>query len=100
MLKRVRDLKSEIAEFLQMKGKCVVIPPLQDKEWFADFAFTVDIMGLMNEPNSKLQGKGHFELQMYSLVKAFKQKLLLVTHQVEANNLTHIPDTTCLFPIR
>jgi hypothetical protein len=28
---------------------------------------------------------------MYSLVKAFKGKLLLLTWQVEANNLTHLP---------
>ena len=28
---------------------------------------------------------------MYSLVNAFKGKLLLLIHQVEANNLTHLP---------
>ena len=66
-------------------------PQLQDKEWLADFAFTVDIMALMNELNSKLQGKGLFTHQMYSLIKTFKGKLLLLTCQVEANNLTHLP---------
>ena len=34
---RVWDLKSEIAEFLQMKGKYVDFPQLQDNEWLADF---------------------------------------------------------------
>jgi hypothetical protein len=48
-----------------------ISPQLQDK-WLADFAFTVDIMALMNEINSKLQGKGLFSHQKYSLVKAFK----------------------------
>ncbi|XP_071216541.1 general transcription factor II-I repeat domain-containing protein 2B-like [Salvelinus alpinus] len=91
VLKRVWDLKSEIAEVLQINGKYVDSPQLQDKEWLADFAFTVDIMALMNELNSKLQGKGLFAHQMYSLVKAFKGKLLLLTSQVEANNLTHLP---------
>jgi hypothetical protein len=89
VLKMVWDLKSEIAEFLQ----------LQDKECLSDFAFTMDIMVLMNELNSKLQGKGLFALQMYNLVKAFNGSLLLLTRQVEANN--HPPsDTTSLFPIR
>ena len=91
VLKRVTDLKSEIAEFLQMKWKYVDFPQLQDKEWLADFVFTVDIMALMNELNSKLQGKGRFAHQMYSLVKAFKGKWLLLTRQVEAKNLTHLP---------
>ena len=45
----------------------------------------------MNELNSKLQGKGLFAHQMYSLVKAFKGKLILLTCQVEANNLTQHP---------
>ena len=65
-------------------------PQLQDKERLTNFAFTVEIMALMNELNSKLQGKVLFAHQMYSLVKVFKGKLLLA-HQVEANNLTHLP---------
>ncbi|XP_071214539.1 general transcription factor II-I repeat domain-containing protein 2A-like [Salvelinus alpinus] len=91
VLKRVWDLKLEIVEFLKMKGKYVDFPQLQDKEWLADFAFTMDIMALMNELNFKLQGKGLFARQMYSLVKAFKGKLLLLYRQVEANNLTQLP---------
>jgi hypothetical protein len=91
VLKRVWGLNSEIAEFLKMKGKYVDFPQLQDNEWLVYFAFTMDIMALMNELNFKLQGKGLFAHQMYSLVKAFKGKLLLLTHQVEANNLTPLP---------
>ncbi|XP_071017986.1 general transcription factor II-I repeat domain-containing protein 2A-like [Oncorhynchus clarkii lewisi] len=90
VLKKVWDLKSEIAEFLQMKGKYVDFPQLQETEWLAVCAFNVDIMALMNELNSKLQGKGLFAHRMYSFVKAFKRKLLLLTRQVEANNLTHL----------
>ena len=66
-------------------------PQLQDKERLTNFAFPVDIMALKSELNSKLQGKGLFAHQMYSLVKALKGKLLILTRQVEANNLTHIP---------
>ena len=51
-----------------------------------DFAFTLDIMALINVLNSKLQGN----VQMYRLVKAFKGKLLLLIREVEANNLTHL----------
>ena len=85
------DLKSKFAEFLQIKGKYVDFPQLQDKEWLPDLAFTVDIMAIMNELNFKLQEKGLFANQMYSLVKAFKGKLLLLTLQVETNNLIHLP---------
>ena len=48
VLKRVWDLKSDIAEFLQMKGNYVDFSQMQDKEWLADFAFTMNIMAIMN----------------------------------------------------
>jgi hypothetical protein len=68
-----------VGDFLQINGQFVGFPQLQDKEWLAGCAFNVDIMALMNELNSKLQGKGLLAHQMYSLVKAFKGKLLLLT---------------------
>ena len=70
MLKRVWDL---IQKFCGKKGK--YIPELSDKDWMADFAFAVDVTALMNELNTKLQGKGLFVHEMHSLVKAFMRKL-------------------------
>lgn len=56
VLKKVWDLKAEIGEFGEKKGK--EIPELSDKDWRLDFAFAVDVTALMNEVNTKLQGKG------------------------------------------
>ncbi|KAJ4928431.1 hypothetical protein JOQ06_016223, partial [Pogonophryne albipinna] len=53
VLKRVWDLKAEIQEFCEKKGK--YIPELSDEDWMADFAFAVDVTALMNELNTKLQ---------------------------------------------
>lgn len=73
VLKRVWDLKAEIREFCEKKGKD--IPELSDADWMADLAFAIDVTALMNELNTKLQNKGLFAHEMYSLVKAFMRKL-------------------------
>lgn len=88
VLKRVWDLKAEIREFCEKKGKD--IPELSDGDWMADFAFAVDVTALMNELNTKLQGKGLFVLEMHSLVKAFMRKLQFLSSQLESNTLTHM----------
>ncbi|XP_075322580.1 general transcription factor II-I repeat domain-containing protein 2B-like [Odontesthes bonariensis] len=88
VLKRVWDLKTEIREFCQMKGKD--IPELSDEDCMADFAFAVDVTALMNELNTKLQGRGLFVHEMHTLVKAFMRKMLFLSSQVESNNLTHM----------
>lgn len=54
-------------------------------------AFSVDVTGLMNELNTKLQGKGLFVHEMYNLVKAFMKKLEFLSGQLEGNILTHMP---------
>lgn len=56
----------------------------------ADFAFAVDVTALMNELNTKLQGKGLFVHEMHSLVKAFTRKLQFLSSQLESNTLTHM----------
>ncbi|XP_044075180.1 general transcription factor II-I repeat domain-containing protein 2B-like [Siniperca chuatsi] len=88
VLKRVWDLKAEIREFCERKGKD--IPELSDEDWIADFAFAVDVTALMNELNTKLQGKGLFVHEMHSLVKAFMRKLQFLSSQLESNTLTHM----------
>ncbi|XP_076022136.1 general transcription factor II-I repeat domain-containing protein 2B-like [Genypterus blacodes] len=89
VLKRVWDLKAEIREFCEKKGKD--IPELSDEDWMADFAFAVDVTALMNELNTKLQGKGLFDHEMHSLVKAFMRKMQFILSQLERNTLTCKP---------
>lgn len=89
VLKRVWDLKAEIREFCEKKGED--IPELSDADWMADLAFAVDVTALMNELNTKLQGKGLFAHEIYTLVKAFMTKLQFLSSQLEGNILTHMP---------
>lgn len=88
VLKRVWDLKSEIREFCEIKGKD--IPQLSDEDWMSDFAFAVDVTALMTTLNTQLQGKGLFVHEMHKLVKASMTKLQFLTRQLESNNLTHM----------
>uniref|UniRef100_A0A8C5LJG6 SPIN-DOC-like zinc-finger domain-containing protein n=1 Tax=Leptobrachium leishanense TaxID=445787 RepID=A0A8C5LJG6_9ANUR len=89
VLKKVWDLRAEIQEFCEKKEK--VIPELSDADWMVDFGFAVDVTALMNELNTKLQCKGLFVHEMYSLVKAFMRKLQFLSSQMEDNILTHLP---------
>ncbi|XP_060929426.1 general transcription factor II-I repeat domain-containing protein 2-like [Limanda limanda] len=89
VLKRVWDLRAEIQEFCEKKGKD--IPELSDADWMADLAFAVDVTALMNELNSKLQGKGLFAHDIYSQVKVFMKKLQFLSSQLEGNILYHMP---------
>ena len=61
---RVWDLRAQIREFCDMKGKD--IPELSDVNWMADLVFSVDVTALMNELNTKLQGKGLFSHEKLS----------------------------------
>ncbi|KAL0152384.1 hypothetical protein M9458_052107, partial [Cirrhinus mrigala] len=89
VLKRVWDLRAEIQEFREKK--CKDIPELSNADWMADLAFAVDVTALMNELNTKLQGKGLLVHEMYSLVTAFMRKLKFLSSQLEGNVLTHMP---------
>ena len=89
VLKRVWDLRAEIRVFLDTKEK--KFPQLDDEDWISDFAFAVDIMAHMNELNLKLQGKGLFAHQLYSNIKGFMTKLLLLSKQIKIKQLAHFP---------
>ncbi|XP_042238726.1 general transcription factor II-I repeat domain-containing protein 2B-like [Homarus americanus] len=89
ILKRVWELKEEIGLFLDMKQNAIDFPQLNDEKWLSNFAFAVDIMGHMNDLNSKLQGKGAFAHDLYSSVKAFMKKLLLLSRQITNKQFAH-----------
>ena len=89
VLRRVWDLKMQILLFLEMKGKDKDFPQFKQTEWLSNLAFAVDLFEHMNELNTKLQGKGTFAHEMYSIVKAFRVKLKLFSCQLSQNNTTH-----------
>lgn len=84
-----RDLRAEIQEFCETKGRDIT--ELSDADWMTDLAFAVDVTALMKELSAKLQDKGLFTHEMYNLVTAFMRKLKFLSSQLEGNILTHIP---------
>lgn len=91
VLRRFWDLRTEIILFLEIKEKDNEHRQLRDPEWLSDLAFAVDLFEHMNELNAKLQGKGIFAHEMYSVVKAFRVKLKLFSRQLNQNILTNFP---------
>ncbi|XP_042206651.1 general transcription factor II-I repeat domain-containing protein 2-like, partial [Homarus americanus] len=77
ILKRVWELKEESGLFLDMKQNAIDFPQLNDEKWLSDFAFAVDIMGHMNDLNSKLQGKGAFAHDLFHDFKLIENDLQL-----------------------
>ena len=49
----------------------------------------VDLFEYMNKINNKLQGKGTFPREMYSVVKAFMVKIKLFCRHLSQNYTTH-----------
>ena len=64
-------------------------PQLKQSKWLSDLPFAVDLFEHMNELNTKLQGKGSFAHDLYSIVKAFRVKLKLFSRQLSQNITTH-----------
>lgn len=75
VLKRCFELCEEICLFMESKGKDTT--ELRDKEFLCEVAFLCDIAGHLNELNLLLQGRGRVISDMYSTVRAFKNKLSL-----------------------
>ncbi|XP_029639488.1 general transcription factor II-I repeat domain-containing protein 2-like [Octopus sinensis] len=92
VLKRVWDLKAEILMFLKMQDiSCDFLNEMESDEWVCDFAFAVDIMQKLNELNTKLQGKGIFDHELYLEVKALQWKLGLFAKQLNEQKFIHFP---------
>ncbi|XP_077395467.1 general transcription factor II-I repeat domain-containing protein 2B-like [Festucalex cinctus] len=86
---RVWELKQEIISFLELLKKADDFPELSDTDWLCDLAFTVDILTYMNELNMKLQGEDQFVHDMYTNIRAFKNKLTLFSKQMSNKSFTH-----------
>ncbi|XP_074039888.1 general transcription factor II-I repeat domain-containing protein 2 [Leptinotarsa decemlineata] len=72
MLKRMFDLRKEIAAFMLNKFKA--IPQFGDEAWLSDFGFLVDITAHLNDSNKKLQEKDNMVHELFDALKAFGVK--------------------------
>ncbi|KAL4142782.1 hypothetical protein QTP88_005187 [Uroleucon formosanum] len=91
VLSRFFELRNEIEIFLIDKNR--PLPLLTDSEWVWKLAFLVNITKYMNDFNLKLQGKDVLICDVYTLVKAFRQKLILFETQISKNCFIHF--STC-----
>ncbi|KAJ3587789.1 hypothetical protein NHX12_022571 [Muraenolepis orangiensis] len=89
VLKHFYKLRTEIAEFMQGKGKPVV--QLDDPEWTRDLAFLVDITEHLNVLNVTMQGRNKLVTEYYDSVRAFQGKLVLWQTQLSKRNAAHFP---------
>ncbi|KAK1333566.1 LOW QUALITY PROTEIN: hypothetical protein QTO34_005951, partial [Cnephaeus nilssonii] len=89
MLMRFYELRDEVRQFMEMKGKPV--RELIDSKWLCDLAFMVDITNYLSELNVKLQGPNQLLSTLLSKVISFEAKLRLWKVQLERNNTMHFP---------
>jgi len=104
VLQRCFELREEIRLFMESKGKDIT--ELQDEPFLCEMAFLCDITSHLNVINLQLQGRGGVISDMYSTVKAFRNKSSLWETQMRKENLTHFPScqtmkdklSTAVFP--
>ncbi|KAM3870127.1 general transcription factor II-I repeat domain-containing protein 2-like [Diretmus argenteus] len=89
VLKRFFELREEICQFLQSKGKDTA--ELREKTFLCELAFLCDISSHIDALNLQLQGRGRIITDMYAAVRAFKTKLCLWENQMRQGHLGHFP---------
>ncbi|KAL3976413.1 hypothetical protein ACER0C_022299 [Sarotherodon galilaeus] len=89
VLKRFFDLRGEIGQFMEKKGKPV--KKLQCPLWLQDLAFMVDITEHLNNLSRMLQGRKKIVTQYYDSIHAFKLKLTLWETQIASGDPAHFP---------
>uniref|UniRef100_A0AAG5DQE7 SPIN-DOC-like zinc-finger domain-containing protein n=1 Tax=Anopheles atroparvus TaxID=41427 RepID=A0AAG5DQE7_ANOAO len=90
LLTRMLEIRKDVMEFLETKGKPE--PLLNDENWLWKLAFAADITTHLNLLNLKLQGQENFISDLYVHIKAFRLKLRLFLQQLQIKNLTHFPE--------
>ncbi|MBN3322622.1 GTD2A protein, partial [Atractosteus spatula] len=70
MLMRFYELRDEVKQFMEMKGKPV--REHNDSKWLCDLEFMVDITKYLSELNVKLQGPNQLLSSLLSNVKSFE----------------------------
>ncbi|GBP76776.1 General transcription factor II-I repeat domain-containing protein 2 [Eumeta japonica] len=75
------------ADFMQIKNK--PLSELSVPKWICDLAFVVNLTGYFNDFNLKLQKQGHLVNDLYSHLKAFRNKIRLWEVQMLSGNRYH-----------
>ena len=89
VLLRFFELREIIEIFLNEKN-CPQ-PLLSNNEWLWKLAFATDIMGYLNEFNTKLQGKTVVICETYSIVRSYRRKFALLETQIKLNKFDQFP---------
>lgn len=89
VLRRFFELREEIEQFMEKKGKPVL--EFQSTEWMQDLAFMVDVTEHLNNLNKVLQGRNKVVTQYYDSICAFKLKLSLWETQLAGGDAAHFP---------
>ncbi|XP_066477822.1 general transcription factor II-I repeat domain-containing protein 2A-like [Tiliqua scincoides] len=83
------QLREEIKLFLLQKNHHV--PVLYNTDWLMKLAFFVDLISHVNQLNISMQRENNLISDVFSLVKTFRSKLLLLGRNVQHQNLEHLP---------
>nr|XP_046210501.1 general transcription factor II-I repeat domain-containing protein 2-like [Oncorhynchus gorbuscha] len=89
VLNRCFELREEICQFLETKGKDAA--ELREQKFLCELAFLCDISSHLDALNLQLQGRGRIITDMYAAVRAFKTKLCLWENQMLQGNPCHFP---------
>lgn len=89
VLKRFFELRGEIGQFMEKKGRPV--GELKCPEWVRDLAFMVDITQHLSNLNKTLQGRQRVVTQYCDSICAFKLKLSLWETQLSKGDTSHFP---------
>jgi hypothetical protein len=90
-LARFFELREEVEQFLQVKGKNELLNVFAIEHFHERLAYIVDILEILNQLNLKLQGKGGNVLSHTDHIEAFLGKLELYRKRVEQGNLIMFP---------
>uniref|UniRef100_A0A674D230 HAT C-terminal dimerisation domain-containing protein n=1 Tax=Salmo trutta TaxID=8032 RepID=A0A674D230_SALTR len=89
VLRRFFDLREEIEQFMEEKGKPVL--EFHSAEWMQDLAFMVDVTEHLNNLNKQLQRRNKVVTQYYDSIRSFKLKLSLWETQLAGGDAAHFP---------
>ena len=91
LLGKFSDLLEQIKEFLISKGTLERFAIIDDENWKCDLCFLADFTVHLNDINTQMQGKGRYVWELYTSVRMFRTKLLLLQNQMNSLETHHFP---------